>query len=55
LALQVMETYSRTRERLLLPLLVDGWMLDYKSPAVCGNHQSARRLCCAQSSVSARQ
>jgi hypothetical protein len=45
LAPQVMETYSLTRERSLLPLLVGGWMLDYKSPAVFGIHQNcAARL-----------
>lgn len=33
---QVMETFGLTRERSLVPLFVDGWMLDYASPIVRG-------------------
>ncbi|WP_181916711.1 hypothetical protein [Paraburkholderia sp. BL27I4N3] len=42
LAPQVMETFGLTRERSLAPLFVDGWMLDYASPVVCGIHRCAR-------------
>lgn len=34
LAPRVRETFGLTRERSLVPLFVDGWMLDYASPFV---------------------
>lgn len=39
LAPQVMETFGLTRERSLVPLFVDGWMLDRESPVVCGIYE----------------
>ncbi|WP_168794436.1 hypothetical protein [Paraburkholderia aromaticivorans] len=36
LAPQVMESSGLTKEQSLVPLFVDGWMLDYASPVVCG-------------------
>ncbi|PRX32227.1 hypothetical protein B0G75_104246 [Paraburkholderia sp. BL18I3N2] len=42
MAPQVMETFGLTRERSLVPLFRDGWMLDYASPVVCGIHEVCR-------------
>jgi hypothetical protein len=39
LAPQVMETFGPMMERSLVPLFIDGWMLDYASPVVCGIHE----------------
>ena len=39
LAPQVMETFDLMMERSLVPLFIDGWMLDYASPVVCGIHE----------------
>jgi hypothetical protein len=39
LAPQVIETFGLARERSLVPLFVDGWMLDRESPVVCGIYE----------------
>lgn len=39
LAPHVMETFGLMMERSLVPLFIDGWMLDYASPVVCGIHE----------------
>jgi len=36
LAPQVRAAFGLTRERSLVPLCRDGWMLGYESPVVCG-------------------
>ncbi|NPT39172.1 hypothetical protein [Paraburkholderia xenovorans] len=45
LAPLVRETFGLTREPSLVPLFVDGWMLDRESPVVCDIHEvCSRRL-----------
>ncbi|MFL9892427.1 hypothetical protein [Paraburkholderia sp. RL17-381-BIF-C] len=39
LAPRVRGTFGLTRERSLVPLFVDGWMLDRESPGVCGIYE----------------
>ncbi|MFM0060996.1 hypothetical protein PQR64_35820 [Paraburkholderia phytofirmans] len=48
IAPHVRETFDLTKERSLVPLFADGWMLDYESPVVCGIQEvCAARLTCS--------
>ncbi|WP_168788205.1 hypothetical protein [Paraburkholderia aromaticivorans] len=49
LAPQVMETFGLSMEQSLVPLFIDGGMLDYASPVVCGIHE----VCAARLAQSA--
>ena len=39
LAPDVLDSFNLTTERSVALLFADGWMLDYRSPTVCGIHQ----------------